>query len=1171
MTAFSILSSLSHYPFTVHSTDKLSPLPLLKPFLRFQFFRARNHSHLAAAYKFKNSIFPVESSSQLSDDENEAESDEEDDEDDVAAEEYGAVSGEIGEDSEGEEEEEEDDDGVSEDSGGIAEKFVVSGSDSRFEELKWQRVERIRNEVREFGEEIIDVEELASIYNFRIDKFQRLAIQAFLRGSSVVVSAPTSSGKTLIAEAAAVATVARGRRLFYTTPLKALSNQKFRDFRETFGDSNVGLLTGDSAVNKDAQILIMTTEILRNMLYQSVGMASSESALAHVDVIVLDEVHYLSDISRGTVWEEIVIYCPKEVQLICLSATVANPDELAGWIGQIHGKTELVTSSKRPVPLTWHFSTKTALLPLLDEKGTGMNRELALNQLQLDSSGTSPYKDEGSRRRKSRKHQFDVPTHSRNDMNSIRRSQVPQVIDTLWHLKGRDMLPAVWFIFSRKGCDAAVKYLEECQLLDECEITEVELALKRFRIQYPDAVRESSAKGLLRGVAAHHAGCLPLWKSFIEELFQRGLVKVVFATETLAAGINMPARTAVISSLSKRTETGRTLLNSNELLQMAGRAGRRGIDERGHVVLVQTPYEGAEECCKVLFSGLEPLVSQFTASYGMVLNLLAGAKVTSSSSASDDSNVSRSGRTLEEARKLVEQSFGNYVGSNVMLAAKEELARIQNEIQILASEITDEAIDKKSRKLLSQSAYKEIADLQEELRAEKRVRTELRRRMERERIFSLRPLLEELGNGHLPFMCLQHTDSDGVQHQIPAVYLGKVDSLNSSKVKNTVHGSDSFALNDDIFSSDTKSGHAVEPSYHVALGSDNSWYLFTEKWIKTVYKTGFPNVALAPGDALPREIMTILLDKEDMQWQKVAESELGGLWSMEGSLETWSWSLNVPVLSSLSKDDEVLEFSETYQNAVECYKDQRNKVSRLKKKIARTEGFREYKKIIDVAKFTEEKIRRLKTRSRRLITRIEQIEPSGWKEFLQISNVIREVRALDINSHVIFPLGETAAAIRGENELWLAMVLRNKILLDLKPAQLAAVCGSLVSEGIKVRPWKNNSYIYEASTTVMNMIAFLEEQRSSLLQLQEKHGVKIPCCLDSQFSGMVEAWASGLTWREIMMDCAMDEGDLARLLRRTIDLLAQVPKLPDIDPLLQSNAVKASSVMDRPPISELVG
>lgn len=1149
MSAF----SLSQLSFTLQT---YSSFPLFRPFPRFQFpksFRAAGNSRFRILYKFPKPIFPGESSSHLSDEENEAETD---DDDDVAAEEYEVVSGEFGEYGE---QDEYDYYSVTED----IDANTTVGKESRIEELKWQRVERLRSEVREYGAEIIDVEELSSIYSFRIDKFQRLAIQAFLRGSSVVVSAPTSSGKTLIAESAAVATVARGRRLFYTTPLKALSNQKFREFRETFGDNDVGLLTGDSAVNRDAQVLIMTTEILRNMLYQSVGLASSESAVSNVDVIVLDEVHYLSDISRGTVWEEIVIYCPKDVQLICLSATVANPDELAGWIGQIHGETELVTSSKRPVPLTWHFSTKTDLLPLLNEKGTGMNRMLSLKNIQLDSSGDNSYKNESFRRRKSGRYENDLPSSSKNDMNSIRRSQVPQVIDTLWHLNARDMLPAVWFIFSRKGCDVAVQYLEECKLLDECEMTEVELALKRFRLQYPDAMRESAVKGLLRGVAAHHAGCLPLWKSFIEELFQRGLVKVVFATETLAAGINMPARTAVISSLSKRIDSGRTLLSSNELLQMAGRAGRRGIDERGHTVLVQTSYEGAEECCKVLFSGLEPLVSQFTASYGMVLNLLAGAKVTRRSPESVDGDVSQSGRTLEEARKLVEQSFGNYVGSNVMLTAKEELARIRNEIQMLTSEITDEAIDKKSRKLLSPSGYKEIADLQEELREEKRLRTELRRRMELERIFSLKPLLEELGSEHLPFMCLQHTDSDGLQHLIPAVYLGKVDSLSTSKVNNMVLEHGSFALN--------KSEHQIEPSYHVALSSDNSWYLFTEKWIKAVYRSGFPNVALAKGDALAREIMTLLLDKEEMQWRRVAESEFGGLWSMEGSLETWSWSLNVPVLSSLSEDDQVAVFSETYQNVVEHYKDQRNRVSRLKKKIARTEGFRDYKKIIDTAKFTEEKIRRLKVRSRRLITRIEQIEPSGWKEFLQISNIIHEIRALDVNTHVIFPLGETAAAIRGENELWLAMVLRNKILVDLKPAQLAAVCGSLVSEGIKVRPWKNNSYIYEASTIVMNIINLLDEQRSSLLQLQEKHGVKIPCCLDSQFSGMVEAWASGLTWKEIMLDCAMDEGDLARLLRRTIDLLAQVPKLPDIDPQLQSNAVKAASVMDRPPISELVG
>ncbi|XP_027359744.1 DExH-box ATP-dependent RNA helicase DExH15 chloroplastic isoform X1 [Abrus precatorius] len=1119
-----------------------------------------------ASFSFKSPTSTLRSFSDAEEDEEEYDDEDEEDDDeeeeDVAADEYDDVSGEISDEGE----------------------TLEADALARYDGFKWQRVEKLCNEVREFGAEIIDVDELASVYDFRIDKFQRQAIQAFLRGSSAVVSAPTSSGKTLIAEAAAVATVARGRRIFYTTPLKALSNQKFREFRETFGDSNVGLLTGDSAVNKDAQVLIMTTEILRNMLYQSVGNVSSGSGLVDVDVIVLDEVHYLSDISRGTVWEEIVIYCPKEVQLICLSATVANPDELAGWIGQIHGETELVTSSKRPVPLTWHFSMKNSLLPLLNEKGTHMNRKLSLNYLQLQAAGAKPYKDDWSKKRNSRRRgtytsydsddsMFEQRSLSKNNINAIRRSQVPQIIDTLLQLQYRDMLPAIWFIFSRKGCDAAVQYVENCKLLDECETSEVELALKRFRMQYPDAVRETAVRGLLQGVAAHHAGCLPLWKAFIEELFQRGLVKVVFATETLAAGINMPARTAVISSLSKRGDTGRISLSSNELLQMAGRAGRRGIDESGHVVLIQTPNEGAEECCKVLFAGLEPLVSQFTASYGMVLNLLAGVKAIHRSNESDDTRPS-TGRTLEEARKLVEQSFGNYVSSNVMLAAKEELNKIEKEIELLMLEISDEAIDRKSRKALSQRQYKEIAELQEDLRAEKRVRSELRKQMEAKRISALKPLLEEPESGHLPYLCLQYRDSEGVQHPIPAVFLGKVDSLNASKLKNMITSVDSFALNlanAEPSATDSELKEDLEPSYHVALGSDNSWYLFTEKWIKTVYGTGFPNVPLAQGDARPREIMSELLDKEDMKWDKLAHSEHGGLWFTDGSLETWSWSLNVPVLSSLLENDELLLKSQPYKDAIERYKEQRNKVARLKKRIARTEGYKEYNKIIDAVKFTEEKIKRLKNRSERLINRIEQIEPSGWKEFMQVSNVIHETRALDINSHVIFPLGETAAAIRGENELWLAMVLRNKILLELKPAQLAAVCASLVSEGIKVRPWKNNSYIYEPSATVVNFIRLLDEQRSALLAIQDKHGVTISCCLDTQFCGMVEAWASGLTWREIMMDCAMDDGDLARLLRRTIDLLVQVPKLPDIDPLLQRNAKAASDIMDRPPISELAG
>ncbi|XP_020578336.1 DExH-box ATP-dependent RNA helicase DExH15 chloroplastic isoform X2 [Phalaenopsis equestris] len=1141
-------------PFTCRSDGCLSlgsrrigrRLPVARPPLSVTLFSIRPSSGR------EQQFFELE-------DEDEAEEDEEDDED-VAAEEYvngvlatGAFSEDVYEYTESEEEEVE----------VRVEVQHSAGSLTQYNHHTWQRVERLITEVREFGEEIIDFDELAGVYDFPIDKFQRLAIQAFLRGSSVVVSAPTSSGKTLIAEASAMATVAKGRRLFYTTPLKALSNQKYRDFRKSFGENRVGLLTGDSSINKDASILIMTTEILRNMMYQSVGMVSSGSKLFDVDVVVLDEVHYLSDISRVTQ----AIYCPKEVQLICLSATVANPDELAGWIGQIHGKTELVVSTKRPVPLQWYFSLKNSLLPLLDEKGTKINRKLSIDNLHPSSSKEDSCSENRTRKYKLNKTEQSLSRISRisrktslskNVMTSLRRSQVPQIRDTLKHLRVNNMLPAIWFIFSRRGCDAAVQYLEDCMLLDDCEASEVELELRKFRVQYPDAIRECAVKGLLQGIAAHHAGCLPLWKSFVEELFQRGLVKAVFATETLAAGINMPARTAVISSLTKRGDSGRTLISSNELLQMAGRAGRRGIDEVGYAVLVQTPYEGAEESCELLFTGLEPLVSQFTASYGMVLNLLAGTRVTRMASRSANLNSFSTGRTLEEARKLVERSFGNYVGSNVMLAAKEELTRIRKEIELISQEVTEEAIERKCQEQLLEAEYAEILNLQEELRGEKRLRTELRQKMELKRMAAWKPLLDEFETGQLPFICLQYKDSDSVQHVVSGVYVGKFhldpDDSNIDRSKNKL----AYA----------EEQNGSNPSYGVALGSDNSWYLFSEKWIKMIYKIGLPDVSLAYGEALPREILKGLLTEEEIAWGKLSESEFGSLWSAEGSLETWSWSLNVPVLSSLSEDDEVQNWSEEYQDAINCYREQRTRVSRLKKKLTNTKGFKEFKSVLDMVNFNNEKIRRLETKSHRLTKRIEQIEPSGWKEFLQISKVIQETRALDVNTHVMYPLGETASAIRGENELWLAMVLRNKVLLDLKPAQLAPILGSLVSEGIKIRPWKSNCYVYEPSSIVIKVVDILEEQRTSLLQIQDKHGVKISCGLDSQFSGMVEAWASGLTWREIMMDCAMDEGDLARLFRRTIDLLAQIPKLPDIDPVVQSNALAAANVMDRPPISE---
>lgn len=1112
------------------------------------------------------------------------------DEDDFAAEEYEDVEALY---DDGDDDVEEDD---------FSDKEITASEGDNFEDPlvrirdvgkeRWERVEELSAKVRVNNSFNITARHLASLYDFPLDKFQRLAIESFLKGSSVVVCAPTSSGKTLIAEAAAAAIVARGKRLFYTTPLKALSNQKFREFRETFGDKNVGLLTGDASVNKEAQILIMTTEILRNMLYQSVGMAVEESRLVQVDVVVLDEVHYLSDISRGTVWEETVIYCPKEVQLICLSATVANPEELAGWIGQVHGPTDLVTSKRRPVPLTWHFCMKKSLLPLLNEKATTMNKKVSITRFLQENSVIPSYSEDRIKRNRSRdgdKRRYNNKNLSygyraelsEKEIHSIRRSQVPLVRDTLMHLRARDMLPAIWFIFSRRGCDEAVQYLENSRLLNDYEECKVEAALKIFRAQYPDAVREDAVKYLLQGVASHHAGCLPLWKSFIEELFQQGLVKVVFATETLAAGINMPARTTVLASLSKRGDNGHSLLSSNALLQMAGRAGRRGIDSHGHVVLVQTPFEGAEECCKLLFAGPDPLVSQFTASYGMVLNLLVGRRLARKGQYPNDNMVARGGRTLEEARVLIEQSFGNYVGSEVMTAAKDQLEQLQQEIEKLELEVSDQTLHEKLRGKLAKDEYEDFLNLSERLREMKLARRKSYEQMEHDKVAALKPLLEKSSEGQFKFICLHYNDAKTREQFVTALNVGKIDSSSYigleiegnywSSPKNDNQGNEgmSEAKDGSLDLSGSEGQQGVHPSYYVALGSDNSWYLFTEKWVKAVYKSGLPDVLLLPGDPPASVIIRKKLEEVNTDWQKLAKSQLGDLWCTEGSIDTWSWSLNVPLLSSLSEEDEI-QMSQAYLESQRIYREHKKAVSVFKKKLRRTRCYQEFQRLSDMNKVQKEKINRLKVKSNRIKGRIGQIEPTGWREFIQAGKVLHEARALDVNTQLLFPLGQTASRIRGANELWLAMAIRNKSLVGLKPAQLAAVCGSLVSEGIKVRPGNNNSFIYEASSTVNDVIQILEEERASLLQLQAKHNVEISCDLDLQFAGMVEAWASGLTWREIMMDCGLDDGDLARLLRRTIDLLAQIPQLPGIDQVVQINAKLASGIMDRSPISELV-
>jgi len=457
--------------------------------------------------------------------------------------------------------------------------------------------------------------EVEQLFSFKLDDFQLEAIRHLEEGRSVVVCAPTGSGKTVIAEYAVECALRSNQRCFYTTPLKALSNQKFYDFGQKYGPEKVGLLTGDISINRDAAVVVMTTEVFRNMLYGTI-LGEVAKNLRGVACVVLDECHYMNDAERGTVWEESIIYAPKNIQLIALSATVANAEELTTWIDETHGATGLVVSSFRPVPLRFHYFGDRRLYPLM-APGHGVNTQL--------------------------KSRFGAKKRSFKDRRRrLITALSPAAGDVLAVLSSRNMLPAIYFLFSRRGCEEAMQRARGIPLVNMEEEEELRSMVDRFVSENPNLRNHPHLPYLYEGMSVHHAGMLPSWKAMVEKLFQKGLLKVVFATETLAAGINMPARTTVISSLTKRGDEGHRELTASEFLQMSGRAGRRGMDEVGHVVVLHHPFESVEDAARLAAAPPDPLRSQFTPSYGMVLNLLQR-------------------HSEEEARELIERSFGQFM------------------------------------------------------------------------------------------------------------------------------------------------------------------------------------------------------------------------------------------------------------------------------------------------------------------------------------------------------------------------------------------------------------------------------------------------------------------------------------------------------------------------------
>lgn len=456
------------------------------------------------------------------------------------------------------------------------------------------------------------------------DRFQTEAFAALDRGDSVLVAAPTSSGKTLVAEYGIAAALEAGQRAAYTAPTKALSNQKLRELRSWLGPDRVGLLTGDNVIRPDADVVVMTTEVLRNMMY------AESPHIAQFSVAVLDEVHYLQDPYRGAVWEEVIIGTPQHMRLVCLSATVTNAHELAAWIEATAGGCAAVVCAERPVPLEDRFalyerhSRRLVDLPTLHEGRPNPEIERILEQARSRPGGGRRHRRAGVR-----------PARPR-------RSEIVE------HLAAAAKLPAIVFVFSRQGCDDAARTLtaEGAAFLDASQQHRVrQIAAAHTADLEPgdlDALGyDEWLDRLTSGVAAHHAGLIPAFKEAIEECFSAGLLAVVFATETLAVGVNMPARSVVIEQLSRFRGEGFALLTPGEYTQLTGRAGRRGIDEVGYAYTLWHPQTAFGEAARLAASNDFELESAFRPTYNMVANLIAS-------------------RTRDEAVELLQRSFAQW-------------------------------------------------------------------------------------------------------------------------------------------------------------------------------------------------------------------------------------------------------------------------------------------------------------------------------------------------------------------------------------------------------------------------------------------------------------------------------------------------------------------------------